>query len=174
MVLDKAVILAAGSLIASVAGTVTSAVQQQRAASFNEAVARQRAERERQIAELQAKEFARDAERLKARQRAIQGTTGTQIGSGTSLLVQEDTAAEAAFQEQLILAGGTTRSQALESSTRLSRLQRQQALIGGISGVGQTLLAASKSPLFGSGTGGVDTSGPELLKFRPASSQGGM
>lgn len=76
---------------------------------------------ERQRAEAEAAQFARDERRMQGRLRALQGGSGARTGTGTPLTVEEDRATEAEFQRLNILHGGATRASALNTQAVLTR-----------------------------------------------------
>lgn len=128
---------------ASAAGSVVAGQQRAAANRFNAKVAEQRAERERQLGALRARQFREDQKRLLARQRARFASGGVLSSVGTPLLVQEETAAKGKFQENLIRSGAEVQASGLDAQAQASRNKTGQALIGTGLEVGATLLGAA-------------------------------
>jgi len=110
---------------------------------FNAAAARQAAETERQRQALKQEQFARDAQRLKARQRVQLAKSGVRLDSGTPLLLAGQLAQELGFKSQLLRAGGDASVQALQRRAALDRLARSNATARFGLGLGRTLLSGA-------------------------------
>ncbi len=131
--------------IASAAISAIGAIQSGRAAQAQAdtqaAIDRQRADREREAAGIEADEFRRDQHRLMARRRAELGATGVEPGEGSPLLVSEDFAAESELQALRLRAGGETRATRLEQGASLTQASGRQAKRAGFTRGGALLLS---------------------------------
>lgn len=92
---------AAGNAV-SYAGAQASADAQKQAANYNAMVAMQEAEAARQAAAYEEARLREAGESLKARQRMLYLKSGVDIGEGTPLLVESDTAAKIELDAQAI------------------------------------------------------------------------
>lgn len=133
--------------VATVAGTVLSAAgalysgaQQKKQSDYQAAVYRQQAERERQIADLNARRIRNENERIAARQRALIAGSGGDLTSGSALLIQSEFAKDAAFEEALAVAGGDTNAIRLEQQAKLTKMEGRSAQTGSYFRAGTTLL----------------------------------
>ena len=115
-----------GSLV-SAAGSIQQGQAAQQQANLQAEILRREAERERLVSQGEASEFARDTRRLLARQRALMGARGVQIGTGTPLELATDTAEEAEFQRLKILSGGEATVSRLLSQAGLARASGRAA-----------------------------------------------
>ena len=130
--------------VVSAAGTIQQGKVARRTADYNAAVTRQEAERLQQQAALDAREHDRSSRRYMARQRALYGGSGVTL-SGTPQLVLMDTAAEAEFQKQKILYGGTIDAQRLETQAQLMRFEGRSAQRAAYGKAAVTLLTGASS-----------------------------
>ena len=137
------------SVVISVVGTMVAAQQRAKAHRYNAKVAEQRAQRERELGVLQAQRFAEEQSRLLARQRAGFGFAGVLPSVGSPLLVQETTAVQGKFQENLIRAGANTTAAGYEAQAKQSRSQAGQELIGAGLRAGSTILGGASKLDFG-------------------------
>lgn len=139
----------AGALVgAAVLGTVVSAIGaiKQGNAAKNQAdaqaqVQRQQAASERAKAQLEASDFRKKSSAVAARNRAAQGASGLQIGTGSSLLAEEDFAAEADIQQKRIQLGGAIRGSRLENQARLTQAAGKSAKTASLFRAGSTVLS---------------------------------
>ncbi len=136
-----------GAEIAGLAVAAASAAAQAKAganaaaaARFQQAVALQNSQRVVDIAALNADEKRRQGSRLAAEQRARLAGAGVDISSGTSLLLQQDLAAETEFQALLIEAGGDTQAAGLTSDATVFGADAESAVSQGNLSAGTTLL----------------------------------
>ena len=113
-------ILLAVSVAAAAAGAAAQTAAASNRAEFQAEIAEQQAERERLLAERQAKDFRREQSRLAARSRALRAGSGV-AGSGSSLLIEEDIAAETELGALDLLNNGVVSSTRLEQQARLDR-----------------------------------------------------
>ena len=154
-------------LIASAAisaiGAISSGMASSKQAKFQAALARQRAEREREIGELNADERRREGSRLAAQQRARLAAAGVEPDTGTALLLDTNLNAETEFQALLAENAGATQAAQSESQARGFGLQASAARNAGFFRAGSTLLSAAGR--FGGGGGGQTG---EQLKFQKA------
>ena len=124
------------------AGALKQGADQAAMSKFQAAVAHQQAERDREVAELGADEKRRQGDRLAGTQRARLAASGVDVSTGTSLLLQEDLAAETEFQALLIKAGGETAAASRDVEGKLFRMKGQAARQQSFFKAGTTLLSA--------------------------------
>jgi len=124
------VIGAIGTAVSAVSA-VSQGIQQGRMNRYQAAVDEQRAQRERERAELDASEFERRQSDLMAKRRAELGGSGVEPGTGSPLLVSQDFAAETEFQKLMIMAGGEDRATRLEQEAGLYRKSAKNARTAG-------------------------------------------
>ena len=111
-------------------------------ARFQQGLALQKAQRDREIGELSASEIRRQGSRLAATQRARLAASGVDINTGTALLLQEDLAAETEYQALVAKAGGDTQAAGAEAEAQLFGMQGSAALTAARFKAGTTLLSA--------------------------------
>ena len=157
--IGSAGVVSAGSLLSGV-GTLVgaiSAISQGRAAQqqadLQAEIFRREAERERLVSKGEASDFARQSRRLLARQRALAGGSGVQIGTGTPLELSVDTAEEAEFQRLKILSGGEADVSRLLSRAALEREKGRAARRAGFIRGGSLLLRGAGQTFGKSSTG---------------------
>lgn len=161
--MSEAALLAAAIGVSAV-GTISSGIAAKRAADFNAAIALQRAQRERDIANRNAAIFRRRQNALSANERARRAGAGVLPGTGTPLLVADAFLDEVLIGEATIRAGGETRATRLEAEASLARFRGRNARTAGFIRAGTTLLTAgsgfftpgtpaSTAPAWASGTG---------------------
>ncbi len=127
----------------SVLGTIRGSQQQAGAARFQQALALQRADRERELASRAAEDQRRAGSRLAATQRARLAAAGVVPGTGTALLLETDLAAETEFQALLAKAGGDTQAQSSESEAKVFGRNARTAIASGRFRAGTTLLSGA-------------------------------
>jgi len=134
--------LTAKLILAASALSAVSSISQGRAANkqaeFTAAVGRQHADRTRQISASEEEDFRRRQAQAFGEMRAARGVSGTESGTGSSLLSSQDFAAETELQARRIRAGGETQATRLEQQAELTRrvgrsLQRRGLLRAGAS-----------------------------------------
>ena len=123
----------------SAAGAVAQGNTRAAETAFMAEIAKQQAERERQIAARRARDFERAQSRLGARARSRRAGSGV-TGRGTPLLVEEDIAADSALGALDILNNGGVSATRLEQQARLDRLAARRARERGLITGGATLL----------------------------------
>lgn len=133
MCLDPATIIAAGAQIVS-------GIQQRQTASERGAIIDQQAKREREVANLEAERVKENNDAALGRQRALLAANGVTLNSGTSIMLQSQSARNANFDERLVRAGGVVRATRLEQQAGLERSSGRGAAIGGAFRAGATLL----------------------------------
>lgn len=116
----------------------------QQSLDYQAAVYRQQAEREQELAKLEAMRAQKDDDALAGRQRAILAAQGRDISEGSALLVQQDFADETAYQEALTAAGGDTRAYRLRQDAELAAMAGRNARFAGNVRAGTTLLKGAK------------------------------
>ncbi|MDJ0970454.1 MAG: hypothetical protein QNJ06_11240 [Kiloniellales bacterium] len=125
--------LAVGAAAAA-AGAAAEGVAAANQAEFQAEIAEQQAERERQLAARQSQGLRRQQSRLGARSRARRAGSGV-VGRGSSLLIEEDIAAETELGALDLLNNGVVSATRLEQQARLERAagrgKRDRALLLG-------------------------------------------
>ena len=127
---------------ASAAGTAVQGLAQANQAEFQAEIAEQQAARERALAERQAQDFRRAQSRLSARARAGRAGSGV-TGAGSSLLVEEDIAAETELGALDILNNGLVSATRLEQEARLRRMEAERQRSGALARGAASLLGAA-------------------------------
>lgn len=123
-------------------GALSQGAAAQDAANYNAAVATQQAQREREIANLEAEDFARRQKMIAGASRATRAASGVRP-EGTPLLVDDAMMNDALFSEEIIRAGGEARGVALEQEAELSRMRGKSARTASYFSAGSTLLTAA-------------------------------
>lgn len=118
-----------GTAISAV-GSIASGVSQAAAAKQQSRALEQQAARERQIAELNARDFRRRSRAAQARIRAVGGARGVAPGTGSLLDSAADFEAESEFNALKILSGGDVRAARLEQQASLERRAGVSNLVG--------------------------------------------
>lgn len=138
------------ALIASAAGSAIAAagaVQQGQAANaqsrFQAQVLQQQADRDQEIAKINADDFRRQQSGVAAAGRAAAGGKGVTSGTGSSLLVAEDFAAESELAALRIRAGGDTSALRLRQQAGLVRQQGRSLRTAGFVRGGSLLLTGA-------------------------------
>ena len=144
-------VLLAASLALSAVGAVSSGIAAKRAADFEAAMALQRAQRERDIANRNADIFRRRQNALSAAERVRRAGAGVLPGTGTPLLVSDAFIDEILIGEATIRAGGAIRATRLEEEAALARFRGRAARTASLFKAGSTLLTAG-SGFFTPGT----------------------
>jgi hypothetical protein len=126
-------------------GGMKQASAERKAGSYQDAITRQRAQREREIAAIQAQRQRDKTDQMSATQRAILATRGGDINSGSALLVQEDLAEEGEYQARLTEAGGDTQAMGLEAEGKLARMRGRSASTATMFRTGTNLLKSTYS-----------------------------
>lgn len=137
--------LAAGGLGA--AGSLLRGGAQRQQAEFQAAVSERQARRDRAAAAEEARRFQRRNRRLLAASRARRGASGVTTNTGSSLLVEEDLAAEVELGRLDILNAGEVSAINREDEARLQRRQGRAAAVQGFFGAGTSILRGVR-PLF--------------------------
>ncbi len=135
--------LLAASLAVSAVGAIGQGIAAKKAADFNAAIALQRAQRERDIANRNADIFRRRQNALSANERARRAGAGVLPGTGTPLLVADAFLDEVLIGEATIRAGGETRATRLEAEASLARFRGRNARTAGFIRAGTTLLSGA-------------------------------
>jgi hypothetical protein len=112
---------------------------------FKATVNRQQADRERQVSQIESRNFKRDNDALAARRRAEFGATGVQQSTGSPLLATEDFLTEMELQEQIIRFGGNVRAERLEQQGNLNAVAGRAAQRRGYASAGSSLLTGLSS-----------------------------
>lgn len=123
----------------SAAGTVAQGVAANKTAKYQAAVMRQNAEITRQRAAAEEDKYRRQTGKLLGRQRALFANSGVSL-EGSPLLAQEDTAANAELEALTIRHSGDLDAAAQLNDAMLTRLKGRSALVGGVTGAGESLL----------------------------------
>ncbi len=130
--------------VVSIVGTLSGGASDQAASNFEADTQRQQAAREREISAAEARKFEREQSALKARSRAVRSGSGVGTTSGSSLLVDQDIAAEIARNKALIKAGGETRATRLEQNASLLGLRGRNARRASLFKAGTALTGEGK------------------------------
>ena len=134
--------LLAASVAISAAGAIQAGKAQADAQRFNAKLARQQAEREREIAGQQAADFRRKAGRRLASARTLRAGSGTTV-EGTPLLVQEASAADAELGARRIEVSGASAAARQESRANLLNTKAKNTLRATAFKAGSTLLTGA-------------------------------
>jgi hypothetical protein len=137
------VVIAAIGVAVATASAVDQAQRQEAAAKFNKKVADNQATAARQAAEANAQLRKDQLRRTLASQRAAIGGSGIQDTSGSPLLVQIDSAKQAALEEAKIRAGGEQTALGFESQGAYARFAGKQAATGSYYQAGASLLSGA-------------------------------
>ena len=132
--------LMAVSSIVVAGGQLLQGYQQKQTYDYNAAVARQEAKYAQQKASIEETQFRRDLAAQVARQRALQGMSGTTGGSNIDALAR--TIRQGEYDAQLIRYGGSVDSWRAGSASDLYSSAGGKMLTSGIIGAGGTLLTA--------------------------------
>jgi len=131
--------------LASAGLSALGAISQGRAANkqaeFQAKVQEQQAQRNRDIAEVEEKDFRRSQSQLLAQRRAALGASGVEQGTGTPLLAAEDFAGETELQARRIRAGGNVGASRLEQQAGLTRAAGRSSQQRGLFRGGSSLLS---------------------------------
>lgn len=142
-----AIAVAAAGTGVSYAGARASADAQERAANYNAMVAMREADASRQAAAYEETRLREQGEKFKARQRMLFLKGGVDLGEGTPLLVEMDTAAQLELDAQAIRWKGEIGAGTATSQAYADLLQAHNAkTIGGYT-AGTTLLTGLSSML---------------------------
>ncbi len=154
----------AGAAIAGVAimalGQIQAGQAAKQQADAQATIQRQQAAQERAKASLEASDFRKRASAAAARNIAVEGASGGQIGTGSSLLAAEDFASESDIQQNRILLGGDIRGTRLEQQALLTKASGKSKRRASFFRAGGTVLSGASS--FGGGGGGGDLTSAEL------------
>jgi len=118
-----------------------SAQTQSKVLKYNAREAEKQAEIERQKQLFQAQQQAEADRRTRAAARAVQGASGIEVGEGSSLLVDIDSARQAELNYQAIRYAGDVRVRALSAQSALDRAMAGNVSQQGSIGAGATLLS---------------------------------
>ena len=141
-------VLTAGGTLLAASGAIQAGKQAERDAALQSEILRREAQQEQEQSESEAADFAKSGRRLLARQRALAGASGTQIGTGSFLDLSEDTAGEIDLQRLKILSGGDITSSRLLTSALFERQSgKQERRLGNIRG--GSILLRGAGQLFG-------------------------
>lgn len=113
---------------------------QSKVLKYNAREAEIAADAERQKNQFAAQQQAEADRRTRAAARAIQGTSGVEVGQGSSLLVDLDSARQAELNFQAIRFAGDQRVRALSAQATLDRAGAGNVSRQGSIGAGATLL----------------------------------
>lgn len=148
-----AYIAVAGLIVTIVAASLSAYMQyesaqtQSKVLKYNAAEAEKQAEIERQKQLFQAQQQADADRRTRAAARTLQGASGVEVGEGSSLLVDLDSARQAELNYQAIRYAGDVRVRALSAQAAIDRAQAPFVAQMGTIGAGATLLGGVGSGL---------------------------
>lgn len=143
--------LAGGAL--SAAGSVFKGNATNQADQYNASVDTQRAAEETDQAGAQTQDFIRKGSDTEASQVASQGASGV-TGSGSPLMVDEDTVRQVALGAARTLQGGQLRASRLTDDAQLQKMNGQNAVTASYLDAGSSILT-SVGKFGGMGKGGV-------------------
>jgi hypothetical protein len=145
MALAVAIIGAAVAIVSAGVGAYAASEQaasQRKAAEYNAKVSRNQALLAEYAADQRAKQARDRHRRVLAAQRVAVGASGITT-EGSPLAVMMDTAAEAAYQENLIRYGGQQQSEGFLAEAGLQGFYGEQATRAGYLNVGRSLLTGA-------------------------------
>lgn len=149
------------ALVATIAGSVGSFIQGQKAAGAAESAAAQQAANAQQEAEATARREARENIALEKRQKLAFLKSGVSL-EGSPLLLLQETREQGEENVEAILRSGQTQQQAIIGSgvttAGQARASGRQALLGGLSGI------SSFGGSSGSGISGIPIPGRKPLR----------
>jgi hypothetical protein len=125
----------------SAAGTMAQGAAANKTAKYQAEIMRQNADITRQRAAVEEDKYRRQTAKLLGRQRALFANSGVSL-EGSPLLAQEDTAANAELEALTIKHSGDLDAAAQLNDAMLTRLKGRNALIGGVTGAGESLLGS--------------------------------
>lgn len=128
---------------ASAGGAVMQGVQASKQAKFQAESDNQRADHERAVASATEDDFRRRQARLESKRTALEGGSGREIGTGTSLIAAEDFSKETELAALRIRTDGLNRATRLDDNAGLLRTAGKNAQIGGFARGGASLLAGA-------------------------------
>ena len=117
------------SAVISAYGAARQGKAQQQSLNYQAAIARQRADRERQEAAAREADFRKQQSRAAGMRRAVD--QGVEKGEGSPLLTSEDFASEVELAALRIRSGGEVNATRLEQSARLNEFQGSNAASAG-------------------------------------------
>lgn len=151
--------------IAMVAMAVVSAVSAMSAAKsekdmneYNAKVAENQAIASRQQAAFEGERIKERSKAVLARQRALYGKAGVEVGAGSPLELAADTAYQADVDMQAVRYSGETQARQAESQAKLDKWQGKVAMRKGYMQAGTSLLKGAASA-YGAGGGGFGLGG---------------
>lgn len=128
---------------ASAYATYSASQAQEQAYKYNAKEAERQAEMAQQQTKFKAQQQAEHDARARAKARAITGASGVEVGQGSSLLVDLDSAKQAELNYQAIRYQGEAQVRALQSQATLDRFQGNVAARQGLIGAGASLLGGA-------------------------------
>lgn len=128
---------------ASAYATYSASQAQEQAYKYNAAEAERQAEMADQATRFRAQQQAEADRRTRAKARAIGSTSGVDVGEGSSLLVDLDSAKQAELNYQAIRYQGEAQVRSLQSQATLDRFQGRTAARQGLIGAGASLLGGA-------------------------------
>lgn len=139
------VALTVAAAAASAYATYSSSQAQEQAMKYNAAEAEKQAEMAREQQKFAAQQQSERDRRTRAAARAIQGSSGVEVGEGSSLLTDLDSAKQAELNYQAIRYQGDAQVRSLQSQATLDRFQASTAKRQGLIGAGASLLGGLSS-----------------------------
>lgn len=136
-----AAVLVAATAAISAGGAIASGVASKEQAEAQAKVEKQRANRERALAEQRERDFRRRQSALAARVRAIGGARGIDTSTGSSLLASTDFQREVELQANRIREGGEVSATRLEQQAGLLESAGRSALVSGGIQAGSSLFS---------------------------------
>lgn len=142
-----------GGGVLGAAGSIQKGQAAQQAAQYNAAVDNQRAAEETDQANAQTQDYIRKGSDIETGAVASQGATGV-TGSGSPLMVDENTVRQVALGAARTLQGGQLRASRLQDDATLQRMKGDNAVTSSYLDAGSSLLTSVGKMSGNRGVGG--------------------
>lgn len=129
--------------VTSATGAVVQGIQSNKQAKFQAESENLRADHERKVAGATEDDFRRRQARLEGKRMALEGGSGREVGTGTSLIAAEDFSKETELAALRIRSDGLNRATRMDDNAGLLRTAGKNAQIGGFTRGGASLLAGA-------------------------------
>jgi hypothetical protein len=145
--------LSIGGGVMGAAGSIQKGQAAQQAAQYNAAVDQQRAAEEKDQAAAQTQDYIRKGSDAESSAVAMQGATGV-TGSGSPLMVDENTVRQVALGAARTLQGGQLRASRLQDDATLQKMKGDNAVTSSYLDAGSSLLTGFGKMAGNKGIGG--------------------
>lgn len=135
-----ATIASIGGTIVSAIGTIAAGNAQRRAANFQAAQLEQQAGQELAASQREAYEYQRNKDLALSRQQAVAGASGLSATDPSVLFLAGETAGRGRYQEEMALYTGKARQQGFQNQAKATRLSGQAAAQGAMFDAAGTIL----------------------------------